>query len=261
MSRLIERMDRALYPGVGKNWDDDLFRERILGTVTAETDLLDVGAGAGIVPQMNFKGHVRTACGVDPDPRVTSNPCLDDGRVGVGESVPYDDASFDVVVADNVLEHLDAPEAVFREVARVLRPGGRFLAKTPNRAHYMPLIARLTPHGFHRWVNRLRGREEEDTFPTRYRANRPADVRRIAREAGLVVDSVELVEGRPEYLRLSAPTYLAGWAYERIVNRFRALARFRVLLVVTLRKPECEEIPRPEAGAASATPEEPALVA
>lgn len=45
------------------------------------------------------------------------------------------------------------------------------------------------------------------------------------------------------------------------MNRFRALARFRVLLVVTLRKPECEEIPRPEAGAASATPEEPALVA
>lgn len=261
MSRLIERMDRALYPGYGKNWDDDLFRARILREVTAETDLLDVGAGAGIVPQMNFKGHVRRAAGVDPDPRVEVNPHLDEGRVGVGESVPFDDRSFDVVVADNVLEHLDAPEAVFREVARVLRPGGRFLAKTPNRAHYMPLIARITPHGFHRWVNRLRGREAEDTFPTRYRANCRADLERIAREAGLVVESIELVEGRPEYLRLSAPTYLAGWLYERAVNRFRALARFRVLLVVTLRKPESEEIPRPAQSTAAATEAEPALVA
>ena len=248
MTSLIKRMDDRLYPGAGKNWDDDLFRERVLANLHGKADVLDVGAGAGIVPQMNFKGHARSVAGVDPDPRVVDNPFLDEGRVGVGEEIPYADASFDVVLADNVLEHLDDPDRVFGEAARVLRPGGRFMAKTPNRSHYMPLIARITPHRFHRWVNRLRGRESEDTFPTRYRANTPADIARLARRAGLEVETIELVEGRPEYLRLTAPTYVVGWMYERLVNRFSALARFRVLLVISLFKP-LEDTPRIDAPA------------
>ena len=51
-------------------------------------------------------------------------PYLDEGRDGVGESIPYPDASFDLVFADNVLDHLPDPARVFAEVARVLR-GGR----------------------------------------------------------------------------------------------------------------------------------------
>jgi len=56
----------------------------------------------------------------------------------------------------------------FRDIARVLKPGGVFLFKTPNKTHSMPTLARLTPHRFHPFVNRLRGRVEADAFPTRY---------------------------------------------------------------------------------------------
>lgn len=101
----------------------------------------------------------------------------------------------------------------------------------------MPLIARLTPHAFHRWVVRWRGRAGDDVFPTRYRANSPAAIKRLAATAGLEVVRIELIEGRPEYLRFSTPTYLLGWLYERLVNRVPALARFRVLLIAELRKP------------------------
>ncbi|MEI2780661.1 MAG: hypothetical protein V9H25_05130 [Candidatus Competibacter sp.] len=48
-----------------------------------------------------------------------------------------------------------AARSVFREVARVLKRGGVFLFKTPNKTHYMPTIARLTPHRFHQFVNRI----------------------------------------------------------------------------------------------------------
>nr|WP_274608966.1 class I SAM-dependent methyltransferase [Lamprobacter modestohalophilus] len=201
-------------------------------------DVLDLGAGAGIVTEMNFCGHARRICGIDPDPRVVDNPFLDEGKVGLGESIPYPDASFDLVFADNVLEHLPNPEQVFAEVARVLRPGGVFLAKTPNKYHYVPLIARLTPHGFHRWVVRWRGREGEDVFPTRYLANSRADIRRLAAATGLQVVAVDLVEGRPEYLRFSALTYVFGYLYERLVNLVPGLAGLRVLLVAELRKPD-----------------------
>jgi UDP-N-acetylglucosamine 2-epimerase (non-hydrolysing) len=134
---------------------------------------------------------------------LSTNPMLDEGRVANADGIPYEDARFDVVFSDNVLEHLDEPLQVFREVARVLKPGGVFLFKTPNKWHYMPTIARLTPHGFHQYVNRLRGRAEVDTFPTRYRANCLGDIKRLASDAGLLVERVERIEGRPEYLRMT----------------------------------------------------------
>jgi len=238
MSRLTQWMDRRWYPGAERNWDDLLFRKRILEQLQPGCEVLDVGAGAGIVVAMNFRGIAGRVCGVDPDPRVEANPFLDEGRKGFGESIPYADASFDLAFADNVLEHLPDPVAVFGEIARVLKPGGRFLAKTPNRRHYMPLIARITPHAFHQFVNRLRGRAAVDTFPTLYRANLPAHIARIAAEAGLQVEWIELHEGRPEYLRMTAPTYVIGWLYERLVNAIPALQRFRILLILSIRKPQ-----------------------
>lgn len=237
MSGLVARLDRALYPGVARNWDDQLFRECILRYLKSDSVVLDLGAGAGIVEQMNFKGLAVRVCGVDLDPRVVTNPMLDEGRVADAGGIPYEKARFDVVFADNVMEHLRDPLAVFHEVQRVLKPGGAFLFKTPNKTHYMPTIARLTPHRFHQFVNHMRGRAEADTFPTLYRANTRGDVTRLAAAAGLVLDRLDRIEGRPEYLRMTWPTYLLGAAYERVVNAADVLAPFRILLVGELRKP------------------------
>ncbi len=241
MKSLVAWLDRTCYPSFQRNWDDQLFRERILAHLRLDSAVLDLGAGAGIVEQMNFRGLAASVCGVDLDPRVVDNPMLDEGRVANAGGIPYEAARFDVVFSDNVLEHLDKPLVVFREVARVLKPGGAFLFKTPNKWHYMPTIARLTPHCFHQYVNRLRGRAEVDTFPTRYRANCLDDVTRLARAAGLVVDRIDRVEGRPEYLRMTWPTYLVGLAYERLVNSTELFAPLRILLVGTLRKPMSDD--------------------
>ena len=66
MSRLIQWIDETFYPGILGNWDDALFRERILSVIQAEAEILDLGAGAGIVPHMNFLGRGRRVCSVDP---------------------------------------------------------------------------------------------------------------------------------------------------------------------------------------------------
>lgn len=233
----ISRLDQRWYPDCADNWDDELFRNRIAIHINRETRVLDLGAGAGLVTQMNFRGLAAHVAGIDLDERVMANPFLDEAHLGTAENLPFQSASFDVVFSDNVLEHLPDPVAAFREVARVLRPGGRFLAKTPNKWHYMPLIARLTPHGFHRFYNRLRGRAGEDTFRTLYRANSRRDVARLASQSGLRVERLELIERRPEYLRLHPATYVLGRAYEALVNSTEALAAFRILLVAELSKP------------------------
>lgn len=234
---IVGWMDRTFYPSHSDFWDDELFRSYILESICPNSVVLDLGAGAGIVQQMNFKGLAAKVCGIDPDPRVTSNPHLDEGLIGAGEAIPYPDNFFDVVFADNVLEHLPNPEAVFAEIARVLKPGGVMLAKTPNRWHYVAMIASLTPTWFHKAFNRMRGRDVEDTFPTRYRANRRRVLKQLAHLSGMNLEDLVRIEGRPEYLRFSAPTYLVGTIYERIVNATRLLSPIRVVLLMKIRKP------------------------
>jgi SAM-dependent methyltransferase len=238
LTSLIAKIDRTWYAAFKPNWDDELFRERILAHLRMDSIVLDLGAGAGNMSQMNFRGLTGLICGVDLDPRVVENPLLDEGRVADAKNLPYDGNRFDVVFSDNMLEHLDEPRRVFAEVARVLKPGGVFLFKTPNKWHYVPIIARLTPHGFHQYLNRLRGREHADTFPTHYLANSRSDVLQLAKLCGLSVEQLERIEGRPEYLRLTWPTYVLGTCYERMVNASDVFASLRVLLVGTLRKPK-----------------------
>jgi SAM-dependent methyltransferase len=237
MSAFTRWLDRHAYPQHGNNWDNELFADEVLAALPAGGRVLDLGAGAGIVEEFNFRGRAAWVCGVDLDPRVTRNPFLDEGRVGAAEQIPYDDAAFELVFSNNVLEHLPDPIAAFREVRRVLAPGGRFLVKTPNRRHYVPLLARLTSHRVHEVVNRWRGRRVEDTFPTLYRVNTPGELKRTAQAAGLRLDTVRLIEGRPEYLRLFAPAYLAGIAYERVVNATDFLAGLRVVMIGAMTKP------------------------
>jgi SAM-dependent methyltransferase len=234
---LVSRLDDHFYPGIKGNWDDEIFRRRVLDHLTPDKRLLDLGAGAGIIPQMNFRGLAKSVTGIDPNHRVKTNPYLDESFVGLGESLPFPDRSFDIVISDNVLEHLENPAKVFSEVRRVLSPDGVFLAKTPNRRHYMALIARFTPHWFHRRFNKLRGLPGEDVFVTRYRVNTRRQLAVAARQADLDLVSLEYLEGRPEYLRISAPTYFLGMLYERLVNAFPALETFRILLIVTMVKP------------------------
>ena len=228
----VEDLERRFYPGyVDEHVRFDALIRRYLRPGMA---VLDAGAGRGVMYPYDYREIAVRMSGADTDPAVTENESLTDAAIADLSALPYDDATFDLVFSKYVFEHLERPIAVMRELRRVMQPGAHLLIHTPNRWHYVALIATLTPTRFHAWFQARRGRPEVDTFPTRYRANDVATLERLAMASGFRVVSIELLETKPDYLYFSPIAYRAGIAYERAVNRWDALARFRVQLLADL---------------------------
>ena len=223
MVALTRWLDATLYPDSGRNWDDELFRACILEHLESDDVVLDLGAGAGIVKQMNFKNVARRVCGVDLDPRVVDNPMLDEGRVCDASAIPYDAATFDLVFADNVLEHLAEPGGVFQRGRARSEAGRRLPLQDAEQvalcADHCPADAPLVPRG----RQSAGAAARRATYFRRSTAQIPVRTWRHWRQRRiLTVISINRIERRPEYLRFSAPTYLAGAAYERLVNMHTA---------------------------------------
>ncbi len=65
------------------------------------------------------------------------------------EQMPFRDGAFDLVVAFEVIEHLEEPKALLAEARRLLAPGGQFIVSTPNREYYAETRALAGPNPFH----------------------------------------------------------------------------------------------------------------
>lgn len=103
--------------------------------------VLDVGCGRKPYEPI-FGPHASTYVGVDP----ADNPRAElRGRV---EDLPVADASFDVVLCNQVLEHCDDPVRAVSELARVTSPGGRVLVTTHGVMPYHP-----SPTDYWRWTH------------------------------------------------------------------------------------------------------------
>jgi 2-polyprenyl-6-hydroxyphenyl methylase/3-demethylubiquinone-9 3-methyltransferase len=129
---------------------------------------LEVGAGGGLLTEELAKLGLAMS-GVDPSERSVATARAHAARyalpieylVGVGEHLPFEEASFDVVFCCDVLEHVQDLRQVITEIARVLRPGGVFLYDTINRTLFSKLaiiklaqdwpLTRFVPANLHDW--------------------------------------------------------------------------------------------------------------
>jgi 2-polyprenyl-6-hydroxyphenyl methylase / 3-demethylubiquinone-9 3-methyltransferase len=100
--------------------------------------LLDIGCGAGFLSNpLSELGFRVTGLDLSADSLLVAARHDRSGQVrylqGDAHHLPFPDSSFQAVLAMDFLEHVESPGEVIREVARVLKPGGRFFFHTFNR--------------------------------------------------------------------------------------------------------------------------------
>jgi SAM-dependent methyltransferase len=119
----------------------DWLRSEAARLAGQQVRILDVGCGPK--PYYPFFADVASEyVGVD----VVENPAAE--LRGAVEALPVEDASFDLVLCTQVLEHADDPAKAVSELRRVTRPGGRVLASTHGVQVYHP-----SPVDYWRWTH------------------------------------------------------------------------------------------------------------
>lgn len=194
-------------------------QERRLKLIEAVTPLedkviLDVGCGIGTFVR-RFRDFSSKVVGVDVESERIERGAkeIPNLLVAAAEELPFADGQFDLILLNEVIEHVRDDRAAIVDAVRVLRPGGYLVIFAPNRLYPLEthgvylgkkFVYRLTP--FVNWLPR----RIRDRFVPHARAYLGKDLRRLIK--GLPARTVE-------------ETYVYP-GYDKIVNRRPTLGKF-----------------------------------
>lgn len=211
---------------------------RVLDAAPPPARLLDIGCGTGgWSAALALAGYDVVGIDVNEDgiraarARARRYPdAKQEFHIARGESLPFPDASFDVVVSTQVFEHVPDQEGFARECFRVLRPGGWSLHFMPNymfpwEPHYrMIWPPRASRSMARRWL-RLARRDprffDEEIFPTF-----PGEVLAKFRAAGL--EDVRNIYAEEVAAKFDRGSFTRGW----LTSSVRVLRRVGLVGVV-----------------------------
>lgn len=161
---IIYEVEETHWWYVGRRKIIQTFVERICSSLKNPSPrILDVGCGTGA--NLKMLGLYGQAEGVDISEQAVEfckRRGLGSVRLGAIEELPFEDQSFDIITALDVLEHLDDDAAGLQEMRRVLRPGGTLLLFVPafmflwgvqddvshhRRRYRLPALRRLLEQG------------------------------------------------------------------------------------------------------------------
>ena len=171
----------------------------LVGDIPGE--VLDAGVGPGrLLAALDRRGWRVSGADVSDEMLAIARSRLPEAAKrlvrGPIEALPFEAASFDLVVATGVLEYADDPQAALAEIARTVRPEGRAIVSLPNwwscsalcRRHVLYPAARRLP---------VRGQN----VPPPPRLIRVADFEHLLTAAGLPPTVVRRTSFRPRALR------------------------------------------------------------
>jgi SAM-dependent methyltransferase len=131
--RLLRGLKLLKRPPLGdykKSWDLLETIQLLDESIPRDAAILDIGAYCSELPVALAASGYTAVHGIDLNPDIHEMPMADRISYAVGDFLhtPYDDESFLAVTAISVIEHGYQPEALFKEVSRLLKPGGLFAA-------------------------------------------------------------------------------------------------------------------------------------
>ena len=193
------RMERRIAPGL--RYSQDEYEAKLYRYVERGTDWLDLGCGRRLLPtwraesERQLVAQAHQVFGIDLDfGSLRDNESVENLCQSSVAALPFADNSFSLVTANMVMEHVDDPVTMLRELHRVLRPGGHLIFHTPNARAFPTVVTRLMPDAIkQRAAYLLDGRDSKDVFPTYYRANSAATIRSLAASSGFEVAELNLV--------------------------------------------------------------------
>ena len=210
-----ERLERRYYPGL-----EDVvfggFEAQLDRWLTPGAVVLDAGSGPGSWVVQAYRERLGLLIGFDVYGPDTSN--LDGFVMADSLSLPFAGDSIDAVVSYLVLEHLSDPAAALAEYARVLKPGGAFLFKTPAVRTPLFALAKVLPTRTHKRLKSGIGIDEDDVFPTYYRANTTTSLHQDLVAAGFRREWLRTVDQTYAYATHRPWTYALGLLYSRITE-------------------------------------------
>ena len=162
--------------------------------------VLDLGCRSGALTKHFLDGN--SVVGLDVDAAALEKAAalgIEPVRANVEDPLPFENSSFDAVVAGELFEHLQFPDALVAEIRRVLRPGGRLVGSVPNAFR---IQSRL---------RFLRGRPPEDD-PTHLRMFSPAAMRELLGSFEKI--EIDFVGGR--YTRLNARLFARDLVFSAV---------------------------------------------
>jgi len=228
---------RTIYQGMNPGYKDSgsIYEALVKSHLTPQARVLDAGCGCGGVIEL-YAEKVRQAVGLDTDlTSLREHRSLKELVVGGLATMPFPGDLFDVVLCSWVVEHLEEPDAVFREMARVLNKRGYLLLLTPNAWSYVALINRLIPAPLRHWLVRaIYGRRSKDIFPAFYRANSKGRLEAKLHRVGLRNEEFYYV-GDPSYIAFNDAFFKLGVLLERLTD-WPPFRRLKVHLVASYLK-------------------------
>jgi ubiquinone biosynthesis O-methyltransferase len=135
-------------------WNEHLARYAFAARLSKRKRVLDLGCGAGY-GSAELARTADSVLGIDQSEDAIEFARAHYTAAGVrfetGDctSIPASDASFDLVVAFEVIEHVSEWRKLIEEARRVLSPGGQFIVSTPNKLYYAESRQKAGPNPFH----------------------------------------------------------------------------------------------------------------
>jgi len=203
--------------------------------ISEKSKVLEIGAGPSNKTSAFLLKISKLLVGLDVDEAVKENNSLSRAYVYDGKKFPFEDESFEAVVSNYVLEHVEEPAFLCHEISRVLVQGGVFVFRTPNIYHYVPMLSRCLPMWLSNWARNLPA-DAHDPYPTFYRFNSVDKCKHILHSTGFKVLEMSLVEKEPSYGMKSKFLFFPLLAYERIVNYTEKLDFLRSNIFCAARK-------------------------